>query len=114
MEAVLGVRGAASGRRPRRPRRIIDTSVAFHGAVLRHWRNEETRHAALSRRVLTRFERNELRLLQTTERRGDALVAEVKQMFHLGLGIVWGDDQIRVFNAFLASCLPLIYGDSWP
>ncbi len=102
-----------AGDRRRRRRRVIDTSVVFHGAVTRYWRDEESRHAALTRRVLTRFERNEAALLLHNEQRGDELVKRVKDTFHHGLGIVWGDDQIRVFNAFLASCLPFIYGNTW-
>lgn len=66
-----------------------------------------------TRRVPTRFERIAQSLSKSVDRQGDALVAKVREMFHNGIGIKWGDDQIRVFNAFLASCLPLIYGNSW-
>jgi hypothetical protein len=56
----------------------------------------------------------EAKLSKKSLRRGDELVQNVRDMFFKGLGIKWGDDQIRVFTAFLSSCLPLIYGDTWP
>ena len=96
---------------------IIDTYAALHRAALDYWTYEEQRylrdsHAAALATRLQRLEHTLQR--QTAERQGDALVARVKDVFHNGLGIKWGDDQIRVFNAFLASCLPLIYGEAWP
>ncbi len=82
--------------------------------MVRYWRAEEHRHAELTRRLPDRFERVVAARQVRHERQGDALVAKVKDMFHNGIGIKWGDDQVRVFMAFLASCLPLIYGASWP
>jgi len=92
---------------------IIDTASALHAPAVRHWRDDEARHAAATRHIMDRFERSAQALQLRTERCGDELVARVKDTFHHGLGIVWGNDQIRVFNAFLSSCLPLIYGATW-
>jgi hypothetical protein len=82
--------------------------------MVRHWTAENEAYQRESRTVLNRFQRHEQAMQRATERQGDALVAKVKDTFHNGLGIKWGDDQIRVFNAFLFSCLPLIYGPAWP
>lgn len=95
-------------------RRVINSSSAYHDKFLRYWENEEVKHMEATRTVPTRFERMEKSLQTSSVRKGDELVAKVKDVFHNGLGIKWGDDQIRVFQAFLASCLPLIYGNSWP
>jgi len=92
---------------------LLDYSRAIHGSLTRYWREEERKHAAASRHIPTRFERIERDLNKRSERQGDALIAKIKDTFHNGLGILWGTDQVKVFNAFLCSCLPLIYGASW-
>ena len=94
-------------------RRVINTVNAFHAKMVKHWSLEEEKSLEARRVIPDRFERLVENLKQQTERQGDELVAHVKDVFHNGLGIKWGDDQIRVFQAFLASCLPLIYGKSW-
>lgn len=104
---------------PRRPvRRIIDGSKSFHANLVKYWDLEEKKHQQVIRRIPNRFELLEKQLETKAEQLGDNLVARVRDVFHNGLSfngtpIVWGDDQIRVFEAFLASCLPLIYGNSW-
>jgi hypothetical protein len=92
---------------------LLNYGKAIHSSLTKHWHDEEQRHAKITRRVMTRFERLELQMSQRTERQGDALIAKIKDMFNNGLGIKWGDDQIKIFNACLAACLPLIYGLSW-
>lgn len=92
---------------------LLNYAKAIHGSLTNYWRAEEVKHAQATRKVLTRFERLEQQLSKSTERQGDTLVARVKDVFNNGLGVKWGDDQLKVFNAFLASCLPLIYGLSW-
>ncbi len=81
--------------------------------MVRHWTAAEEAYRQATRVVLNKFQRLELAMQKSTERQGDTIVAKVKDMFHHGLGIKWGDDQIRVFNAFLFSCLPFIYGNTW-
>lgn len=95
-------------------RRVIRGTPALHSKILEYWRREDTKKQESNRFIPDRFQRLEQQLLKSAERKGDELVALVKEVFHNGLGIKWGDDQIRVFQAFLASCLPLIYGKTWP
>lgn len=94
-------------------RRVINTTNAFHAKMVKYWSLEEEKHLEAARIIPDRFQRLEESLKTQTERQGDELVARIKDVFHNGLGIKWGDDQIRVFQAFLASCLPLIYGKAW-
>ena len=91
----------------------MDANAALHGPVARYWRDEERRYLAESRLVPTRFERMERALQTSLETQGDKLVDRIKDTFHNGMGIKWGDDQIKVFMAFLTCCLPLIYRDTW-
>lgn len=98
-----------------RPKRLlIDTNVVLHNTMVKHWGDKEEEYIEATRVIPDRFQQNEQRLLKKSVRRGDELVAKVRKMFHEGFGIKWGDDQIKVFNAFLASCLPFIYGETWP
>lgn len=92
---------------------VIDGSAVLHSGMLRHWTAEEASYQRDTRVILNKFQRHEQTLQTANERHGDALVAKIRDTFHNGLGIKWGDDQIRVFNAFLFSCLPLVYGASW-
>ena len=94
-------------------RRIINTTTAFHNKYVKHWSHESKQNDEACRVIPTRFQQLEKRLQTSAERKGDELVQKVKDLFHNGMGIKWGDDQIRVFQAFLASCLPLIYGSTW-
>jgi hypothetical protein len=88
--------------------------MAFHKKMVKYWQIEEQKKKENNRRVLNRFQRLEEELRTQSERKGDDLVARIKDVFYNGIGYKWGDDQIRVFQAFLASCLPLIYGKTWP
>lgn len=89
-------------------------SAALHGPVLKYWRDQESRYARVTRLIPNRIDQLELQLRTLKIREGDALVTKVKECFHHGLGIRWGDNQIEIFNAFLAACLPFIYGETWP
>jgi len=95
-------------------RRVINGTSAFHQKMVKYWQVEEEKKKEANRIVPNRFERLEQQLRTQSERKGDDLVARIKDVFHNGIGYQWGDDQIRVFQAFLASCLPLIYGQTWP
>ena len=92
----------------------IDTARIYHAPLLDYWKAEEESYNKQCRFIPNRLQQLDLKLKQRTERKGDILLARVKDVFLHGFGTKWGDDQIRVSNAFLASCLPLIYGDTWP
>lgn len=96
------------------PFTAISTQLYLHAPCTRHWQREAARHDAETRIIPNRIEQlaNQLRTLKI--RQGDTLVQKVKECFHHGLGIKWGDNQVKIFNAFLAACLPFIYGESWP
>jgi len=95
-------------------RYVIDTADALHAPILTYWKEKEKKHEAASRKISTRFERIAESQANKTKTNGDELLDKIKDTFHNGLGISWGEDQIRVVNAFLFSCLPLIYGNEWP
>ncbi|MBX9636006.1 MAG: hypothetical protein K2Q45_00455 [Nitrosomonas sp.] len=92
---------------------VLDTTSLFHSPLLKHWQAEEESFKKTANYIPDRFQQLTDKLKQRATRTGDALVARVRDVFNNGFGTKWGDDQIRVSNAFLASCLPLIYGDSW-
>ena len=100
--------------KPKRQRHIIDSNAVFHNLMVKHWTDEEKCHLQETRIIPNRIQQvaNALKSKSTTS--GDALVAKIKDVFHNAFGIKFGDDQIRVYNAFIKSCLPLIYGESWP
>lgn len=108
----LPIPTAVPGRQFRR--KIIDSNAAFHNTMVKYWSIEEREFFRDTRIIPDRYAVLEQTLKTRTERQGDLLVEKVKDVFHNGFGIKWGEDQIRVFNAFLASCLPLIYGNTWP
>lgn len=110
------------------PRRVVDSCASLHSVLTRYWSAEEERYMAATRVIPTRMQQVVRKAQQQVTRRGDQIVADVKNLFFNGLGnalwyemiyncttgITWGPDQVRVFDAFLASCLPLIYNKSWP
>jgi hypothetical protein len=102
------------GLAPPRARPIIDSNVVFHSTMVKYWANEEREHLKATRVIPTRIQQvSEARKARSTTH-GDALLVKIKEVFHNGFGIKFGDDQIRVYNAFIQSCLPLIYGETWP
>jgi hypothetical protein len=76
--------------------------------------NHKNRYDEERRRIPDRMEQIIERMKLKAERQGDKLIEQVRDLFHHGIGnIKWGDDQVRVFNAFLSCCLALFYGESW-
>ncbi len=100
--------------RPRRQRHIIDSNVVFHSLMVKYWQVEEREFLKETRIIPNRFEKVASALKANKATSGDALVQKIKDTFHNGFGIKFGEDQIRVYNAFIASCLPLIYSELWP
>lgn len=92
---------------------VINTASALHSGILQHWRRQEEEFQKFASHIPTRFERAVRDVSNKGECRGDKIVARIRDIFHNGLGIVWGEDQVTVFNAFIFSSLPLIYGNEW-
>lgn len=92
---------------------VINTNAALHGSLLKFWTRQEKNHFKQTARLPTRFERIVNESIATSECNGDELLDNIRECFFHGLGIKWGEDQVRVFNAFVFSCLPLIYGEQW-
>lgn len=92
---------------------VINTASALHSGILQHWRRQEDDFLQRAKILPTRFERAVSEVSNKGECKGDKTVARIRDVFHNGLGIVWGEDQVTVFNAFVFSSLPLIYGNEW-
>lgn len=93
---------------------VVNTSTALHESVLKYWTREEKAMKNRNMRIPSRMERIVMDNMASGGCNGDEVVEKIREIFFNGLGIVWGQDQVRVFNAFLFSCLPLIYGEEWP
>lgn len=91
----------------------INTRALLHVPMRRHWRKVERELKARAGKIHTRFRRAVEAVGSSSASSGDQLIADIRETFFHGLGIRWGEDQIRVFNAFIFSCLPLIYGETW-
>jgi hypothetical protein len=91
---------------------VVDISDIFHSQTLDYWTEAQKTYEKEAYTYRTLHER----IAEPEERKadGDTILARVRDTFMNGLGIQWGEDQIRVFNAFVFASLPLIYGDSWP
>lgn len=98
-------------------RRAIDTARQLHAPILATLRAAEEARRQASRVLHTRFEiiarGQNAGGSGKCERRGDRILAAMRDTFHNGLGIEWGEHQIRVFNGFVFSSLALIYDTEW-
>ncbi len=91
----------------------IDIGEILHDHLLDYWQEQVAHHAKRTERFRNRFERIADAALAKSKYNGDAIVESIKDVFENGLGIKWGPDQHKVFNAILFSALPLIYGEEW-
>lgn len=95
------------------PRYLIDNNAVFHNTIVDYWKYETERVEEASRTIPDRFQQTLEKESQRAERSGDKLKERIEDTFLNGFGIIWSDDQRRVFKAFLQTTLPLLYGDSW-
>jgi len=96
-------------------RRAIDTARHLHAPVLAVLKAaEEARSQAARSAMPTQFDLIVSKGQSGGERRGDRILAAMRDTFHNGLGIEWGEHQVNVFNGFTFSSLALIYGNEWP
>lgn len=85
----------------------------LHNEPTEHFAKEAASYLAKTRYPKTALEKKIAARNAPGVRAGDDLVEATKDLFHNGMGLKWGDDQITVFYAFLTSCLALIYGATW-
>ena len=102
-----------AGRR-RRKRHVLNTSASLHSQMVRYWNHEVEKWRSNTQIIPTLVERHTSSKHRTANvNAGDALVARVREIFYKGMGLKWSEVQQRIFEAFLFTCLPLIYGESW-
>lgn len=94
-------------------RQAVNVADAFHAPMVNFWHARHVAWLETTRVVLNRVQRTKRKRDRAQEHQGDYMVDRVKSMFHKGLGRHWGDNQIEVFQAFMKSSLPLIYGEKW-
>lgn len=100
-------------RRVRRHRHVVNSCAALHNPMVRYWTFEETKWLSHTRVLPTCHEMIRRGITHKKTSQGDALVERVKDMFYNGFGIEWSEIQTRIFEAFLFTCLSLIYGEEW-
>ncbi len=93
----------------------VNTANIFHKSLATYWDDQLHVQTKQSYELQTRFERiiDNGKGSAKGECKGDVILAKTRDTFHRGLGIKWGPDQVKIFNAILFSSLPLIYGDEW-
>ena len=97
---------------------VLDTCALLHQPMHKHWRNEIQNHKALFGTIKTRAER----AIESAAHRGgirgrshgDHTIDNVQNLFHNGMGFKWSEVQVDIFNVFLDTCLPKVYGSTWP
>jgi len=100
--------------RTRRRRYVINSCNIMHNTMVAHWEAEETKWKVRSRKIRTRYERIVERNKQEKICMADERVKAIKDIFFNGLDVEkWSETQIKIFDAFLFICLPLIYGKEW-
>lgn len=92
----------------------IDSCAAFHNSIFNLWNEKAQLEEKNAFVIPNRFNLYKKFKQKNKPRNGDLLCAQMRALFMEGFGLVFSDDQIRVFNAFQNSCLPLIYGEDWP
>ena len=92
---------------------IVDTSKVLHNSITKFWKKKRDHVKKEAFKIVNRFDRWAEDSSNKNVCKGDVLVGKVREVFHNGLGVKWGEDQVTVFNTFLFSCLPLIYAGEW-
>lgn len=92
---------------------VVDAWTLLHADAFAYWVTESDRIRREDAQVLDKLAQLDLRLATTSRRDGDKLVKECRDLFYHGFGVEWGDAQAAAFDAFLISCLPLLYGNTW-
>jgi hypothetical protein len=92
---------------------VLDISAVFHTPLLETFQDKLRKEKAKNASIPNRIQQQKLKRLKRSDTKGDETLKKIKDLFHYGMQTRWGPEQVDVFNIFVESCLPLIYGDSW-
>ena len=87
----------------------LDTTAMVHQPMLMYYEDEYERALKEETYLNTRFEQVDL-ASNNNKVRGDEILLKLNDVFYNGLGLQWSTTQQKIFNAFVDSCLPRIYG----
>lgn len=94
---------------------VLDTANILHAELVEYWTKENELYRKTRRHnIKNRYERihsTDRSLLNSTK--GDKLLQQTQDLFYEGMGLKWSEVQLKIFKAFIDSCLPKIYGDEW-
>lgn len=91
----------------------LDTTEMLHRPMVTYYENLYQEAVREETYLNTRFEQIDLQSTNSNSVRGDEIIAKLNDLFYNGLGIQWSTTQQKIFNAFVDSCLPRIYGAHW-
>lgn len=97
---------------------VLDTTFLLHEKMYDYWSSEIETHRKKYGVIKTRAER----AIEASAHRGgskgrsmgDKLIDSIRTLYNTGMGIKWSEVQTKIFNVFLDTCLPKIYGATWP
>ena len=97
---------------------ILDLCELLHDRLHLHWSTELETQRKTYRRIKTRGER----AIESSAHRGglkgrsqgDVTLDGIQNLFYNGMDMTWSDVQVDIFNIFVDTCLPKIYGVRWP
>lgn len=100
------------------PTHVINTAATLHRFIRQHWKQEADTLRSKSLEFPTLFEQIASSTLgqsgdASEGESGDAIVKKMRDLFHFGFGQRWSETQVDIFEAFLFTCLPLIYRNTW-
>jgi hypothetical protein len=87
----------------------LDTSSMIHNSMVRYYEDQYQQAVNVETHLNTRFEECDIRA-NNNQVMGDELLIKLNDLFFNGLGLQWSITQQKIFNAFVDSCLPRIYG----
>ena len=87
----------------------LDTTTMFHQPMVRQYHARYTKALDEETHLKTRFEALDLDH-SAHDFDGDRILRKLNDLFYNGMGVEWSSTQKKIFNAFVDSCLPRIYG----
>lgn len=87
----------------------LDTTQMLHRPMIQYYDREYLNALQEETHLSTRFEQIDI-ASNNNQVKGDEIVAHLNDVFYHGFGLQWSTTQQKIFNAFVDSCLPRIYG----